>query len=91
MKSESNAGIGNERKVNLKKGYLVQDLHGSKEEDLEKSPGNQKYSELEGSDLASSRNYKGNAGGSEWDREEMMGGGQSHGSFHHIKELWSYL
>lgn len=57
MKSESNAAIGNERKVNLKKGYLVQDLHGSKEEDLEKSPGTQKYSELEGSDLASSRNY----------------------------------
>ena len=34
---------------------------------------------------------KANAGGLKWDREEMMGGGQSYRSFHHIKELWSYL
>lgn len=70
---------------------MVQDLHGSKEEDLEKSPGNQKYSELEGSDLVSSRNYEGQYGWGRMKQGEMMGGGQSHRSFHHIKELWSYL
>lgn len=89
MKSESNAGIGNEGKVTLKKEYLVQDHHGRKEEDLEKSPGNQKYSEFEGSDLASSRNYKGWCGWGRMGQGEMMNGGQSHRSFHHIKQLWS--
>lgn len=68
MKSESNAGIGNERKVNLKKGYLVQDLHGSKEEDLEKSPGNQSTVSLRGQIWLLQGTTKASRGGAEWDR-----------------------
>lgn len=32
---------------------------------------------------------KAGVGETEWARGEMMNGGQSHRSFHHIKQLWS--
>lgn len=48
---------------------MGQDLHDRKEEDLGKPPVYQKYSELEESDLVSSRNFKeASVGGAGWVR-----------------------
>lgn len=58
VESESSAVTDEEGGITVKKGNagtgdVGQGLHGRKEEDLGKSPGNWKYSELEESDLDS--------------------------------------